>query len=349
MNFMRVVKRIKYVDHFRDRHGRMRYYFRRHGQPRVPLPGQPGSPEFMESYNAALASLQVRPIGENRSALGSVSAAIGGYYCHNSFLTLGEGTRKMRRAILERFRNQHGEKRLGLIRRKDIIVLLGRQKPFAAHNMLKTLRGLMRFAVEVGLREDDPTDGIERAKAKAGRIHTWDETEIAQFEAKHPIGSRARLAMALMLYTGQRRSDIVHLGPQHIRDGVLVIRQQKTGMAKTDELLQIPVHPELARIIAASGCGNLTFLVTAAGAPFTAAGFGNLFRDWCGEAGLPQCSPHGLRKAQCRRLAEAGCSAPQIAAISGHKSLGEVQRYIEAANQGKLAHAAILQLHGSAR
>jgi integrase len=344
MNFMRVVKRLKHINQYRDRHGRQRYYFRRPGQPQIRLPGVPGSPEFQEAYNAALASLQIREIGKDRSALGSISDAIAGYYTHNTFLALGESTRKMRRAVLERFRKKHGDKRLATLRRKDIAVLLGQEKPFAAHNTLKTLRGLMKFAVEVGLREDDPTADIERAKAKAGRIHTWDEAEISQFEAKHSIGSRARLAMALMLYTGQRRSDIVRFGPQHIRDGVLFVRQKKTGMQKRDEVLEIPVHPELARIIAASPCGNLAFLVTAQGAPFAVAGFGNLFRDWCKEAGLPQCSPHGLRKAQCRRLAEAGCSAPQIAAISGHKTLAEVQRYIEAASQAKLARQALARV-----
>lgn len=312
------------------------------------MPGRPGSPEFETAYNAALAALTVHEIGKNRTVLGSVSAAIAGYYTHNSFLSLGETTRKMRRAVLERFRAKHGDKRLAKLSREHIALILGLQKPFAAHNTLETLRGLMRFAVAVGLREDDPTAGIERVKVKAGRIHTRDETEIAQFERAHPVGTRARLAMALMLYTGQRRSDIVRLGPQHIRDGTLYVRQRKTSMQKRDEVLEIPVHPELARIIAASHCGNLTLLVTQPAAPFSVAGFGNLFRDWCRTAGLPQCSPHGLRKAQCRRLAEAGATAPQIAAISGHKSLAEVQRYIEAANQPRLAQAAIFRLQGSA-
>ncbi|MGA8758837.1 MAG: tyrosine-type recombinase/integrase, partial [Stellaceae bacterium] len=226
-----------------------------------------------------------------------------------------------------------------------IAKILSQQKPFAAHNWLKALRSLMKFSVQLGLREDDPTDGIERIKAKAGRIHTWTEAEIAQFETHYPVGSRARMAMALLLYSGQRRSDVVRMGPQHIRNGVLFVRQQKTGMEKADEVLEIPVHPDLARIIAASECGNLAFLTTSYGAPFTVAGFGNLFRNWCNEAGLSSaCSAHGLRKAACRRLAEAGCSAPQIAAISGHKSLAEVQRYVEAANRAKMAQAAMLHL-----
>jgi integrase len=331
--------RLQFVHEYRDRHGRVRRYFRQRGKPLIPLPGSPGSPEFMTAYNAALAVMTVREIGKTKSAPGTVSAAIASYYRDNRFTALAPGTQKMRRTILERFRAEHGDKRLVGLQKQHIAAILGAKKPFAARNWLKALRGLMQFAVAACLIGSDPTADFEPAKAKAGRIHTWTEVEIEQYEARHPIGSRARLAMALLLYTGQRRGDVVRMGPQHIRRGVLSITQQKTGTE-----LAIPVHPRLAEIIVATECGHLAFLVTAAGGAFSAAGFGNLFREWCNEAGLPQCSAHGLRKAACRRLAEIGCSAPEIAAISGHKSLKEVQRYIEEADQAQLAQAAIRRL-----
>ena len=85
----------------------------------------------------------------------------------------------------------------------------------------------------------------------------------------------------------------------------------------------------------------MTFLVTEFGKPFTSAGFGNWFRDRCNEAGLPQCSTHGLRKLAATRLANAGCSTDQIKAITGHKSLSEVARYTKAADQARLARQAI--------
>jgi integrase len=329
------------VHEYRDRHGKLRRYFRKRGHPQIALKGKPRSIEFITAYNAALASLTLPEIGKQRSAPGSLSAAIANYYTHNRFRALAPTTQKMRRAILERLRAEHGEKRLALIQKVHIAKILGSKKPFAARNWLKTLRGLMEFAVEVGLRRDDPSSGIEPAKTREGRIHTWTEEEIAQFEAHHPVGSRSRLAMALLLYTGQRRSDVVKMGPQHIRSGVLRFTQQKTRTPLT-----IPVYPKLAELIAATPCGHLTFLVAAGGKPFSAAGFGNLFREWCNEAGLPQCSAHGLRKAACRRLAEVGCSAPEIAAISGHKSLKEVQRYIEEADQARLARAAMRRMTG---
>jgi integrase len=183
----------------------------------------------------------------------------------------------------------------------------------------------------------DPTIGIKTARTRPGEIHSWSETEIEQFEARHEIGSRARLALALLLYTAQRRGDVVRMGRQHIRDGMLTVRQEKTGQA-----LEIPVHPALRSILAATPGDHLTFLVASTGKPFSPAGFGNLFREWCEEADLPKaCSAHGLRKAACRRLAEAGCSEHQIASISGHKTLSEVQRYTRAARQSQLARAAM--------
>jgi|SRR5215475_9637214 len=143
----------------------------------------------------------------------------------------------------------------------------------------------------------------------------------------HEVGSKPRLALALLLYTGQRRSDVVSMGRQHIRDGVLQVRQVKTGAE-----LMIPVHAELAKVLGETS-GDMTFLTTQFGKRFTAAGFGNWFHEECNDAGLLHCSAHGLRKAAARRLAEAGCTEHQIAAITGHASLREVARYTKAADQ----------------
>ena len=114
------------------------------------------------------------------------------------------------------------------------------------------------------------------------------------------------------------------------------VRQQKTGAE-----LAIPVHTELQTIITATTTGQMTFLITELGKPFTPAGFGNWFRDRCDEAGLSHCSAHGLRKAAARRLAEAGCTANEIAAVTGHASLREIARYTKAADQKRLATAAM--------
>ena len=117
-------------------------------------------------------------------------------------------------------------------------------------------------------------------------------------------------SFALLLYTGQRRSDVVRMGRQRIRDGMLHIRQMKTGVE-----LAIPVHPRLGAIIGDMPIEHLTLVTTAFGKPFTAAGFGNWFREQCTAAGLPHCSAHGLRKAAARRLAEAGCMSMRSALL----------------------------------
>jgi integrase len=297
----------------------------------------------MAAYQSALSAdpPRVEP-GTSRALPGTVNAAVTGYFNSAAFRKMAPDSRRTRRGILEQFRSEHGEKRISLLKREHIQGMLNAKAdtPPTARKFLSALRALMVFCVDpsVRLRPDDPTQGIAAPRPKpSDGFHTWTEDEIAQFEAVHPIGSRARLAMALLLYTGQRgRSDIVRLGRQHIRAGMIYVRQQKTGTP-----LEIPMHPDLTSILDATPSGNLTFLVTGKGKPFSPGAFGNWFRQMCLQAGLSHCSPHGLRKAACRRLAEAGCSANVIAAISGHKSLREVERYTKAADQARMARSAI--------
>ena len=329
-----------------DRHGRPRHYFRRSGFKQVPLPGLPGSAEFMAAYQAALAlgERQRHEIGAGRSKPGTVAAAVSGYYGSLDFANLAEGTRRERRRILEHFRAEHGDKCIALLKREHIekMVAVKSSTPGAATNFLVAIQALLRYAKAVGLRTDDPTIGIRRPKIRSAGIYTWTEEDIAAFERCHPIGTRARLALSLLLYTAQRRSDIVILGRQHVRDGVMQIRQSKTG-----NVLQIPIHPELQRSLDVTPSDHLTFLVSHYGKPFTPDAFAMWFRRECVKAGLPKCaSVHGLRKAACRRLAEAGCSEKEISAISGHLSLKEVARYTKAADQARMARSAMSAMPG---
>jgi integrase len=127
------------------------------------------------------------------------------------------------------------------------------------------------------------------------------------------------------------------MGRQHIRDGVLHVKQEKT-----DVELAIPVHSELRTVIDATPSQHLTFIVGERGRPMTPTFFSRWFRAQSDTAGLPRrCTAHGLRKAACRRLAEAGCSANEIAAISGHTTLAEVSRYTRAVDQAMMARNAM--------
>jgi integrase len=139
-----------------------------------------------------------------------------------------------------------------------------------------------------------------------------------------------------MLYTGCRRGDVVRLGPQHVHEGRLQYRQQKNETRHPVDI-DIRVHADLEQVIAATPSGHLNFLVTDYGKPFTAAGFGNRFREWCNQAGLPNCSAHGLRKALAVRLAEGGARPHEIMSITGHLSLEEVERYTRGANTKRVA------------
>ncbi len=327
----------KFVHAFLDRHGKARFYFRRGGLKKIALPGLPWSPEFMSAYEAAMNHALPIVIGERRTKPGTVDEVIARYLGSTAFTEgFAETTRKTRRAILERFRVAHGDKRLRMLKPDHVAKLIGRLRPYAQRSMLKTLRALASFAIGEGLIDTDPTAGVKLARVKdTGGFTAWDEAEIAQFRAAHRLGSRARLALELLYGTMQRRGDVVRLGRQHIRDGVLSIRQHKTGTQ-----VDLPVLPELQTAIEAMPRAGLTFLTTETGKPFTAAGFGNWFRDQCNAAGLKHLSAHGLRKAGAVRLAEAGASAAEIMAWGGWKTLSEVQRYTEAASRKRLAQQA---------
>lgn len=356
--------RLPYVHTFIDRHGRQRFYARRAGCKSVALPGLPGSEVFMATYQNWLNNLEVREIGASRTKPGTINAAIVAYYTHVSFTDLAPATQRMRRNILERFRAQqapsgqgYGDKHLATLPPDAIERLLARMKPFAQRNWLKTLRGLMRFAVGSGLRHDDPTRKIElRRNARTGGHLTWGDDEIAQYRDKHPLGSVARIALELMLNVAARRGDAYQLGRQHItKDGRLSWRPRKTRRS-SGRTVTIPILPELrAALDAMPASDALTFLTTDYGKPFaSAAAFGNKFADWSDEAGLQglvgddgrtrNFRAHGLRKAACRRLAEAGCTAPQIMAVSGHSTLAQVQIYIAEVDRKRMAEVAMYKL-----
>jgi integrase len=325
--------RLKYLHQYRDKTGRVRRYFRR-GTVSIALPGEIGTEEFSKAYLAAFGEAP-----KARGGAGSIDVAVTGYLGSRAFKAMAVASRKMRRNILDRFREEYGAAPVNELRRDHIDKILAKkmETPPAAKNLLKTLRGFLDWCVAEKLLKDNPSNGVKVKVPASSGFYTWSEDDITRFEGRHPIGSRPRLALALLLYTAQRRADVVLMGRQHIRDGALFIRQQKTGME-----LSIPLHPELKAALDATPSGQLTFLVTSFGHGFTAAGFTNWFREQCRAAGLPLgVSAHGLRKAACRRLAEAGCSAHEIAAISGHATLAEVQRYTKAADQKRMARSAM--------
>jgi len=331
----------KFVQAWVDpRDGRAYYYLRRRGRPRVRLSGLPWSPSFMAAYEAAMSGPRTA-IGAGRVKPGSVAAVVAEYLDSRLFFgSKSPGTQRMRRGILERFRAGYGERPFALLPPEWIEALLDSKPPHAARSWRATLRSLCQFGVKRRYLRTDPTANIKQRAIKGDGFHTWTEDEISQFVRFHPLGTKPRLALALLLYTAQRRSDVVKMGRQHIRDGWLHVKQEKT-----DKPLAIPVHPELRAVLDATPSEHLTFLVTATGKPYGPNHFSETFREWCDAAGLPKrCTAHGLRKAACRRFAEAECSGPEIMSISGHATLKELVRYTKAADQAKMARNAMAKV-----
>jgi integrase len=344
-----------------DRAGGVRRVRFRKGRFTTYLYGVPWGEEFMRQYAAALEGVPTQPgnIGAQRTIAGTVNALIVAYLDpqgSSPFKTGAAETQRTRRNILENFREAHGDKplmradhtgrRTMLLTREHMQRIVNEKvaTPFAQRNFLNTLRAMFKWAAKEGRIPDDPTLGVTREKVKSTGYKTWSEDHIARFEAAHAVGTKARLAFALLLYTGQRRSDVVNIGRQHIYNDLLTINQGKTEGGEESHL-EIPVHPKLRAIIDATPTvGVKTFLVTHFGRPYTAPGFGNWFRELCNRADCPDVSAHGLRKATARRLAEIGCTANQIASITGHASLSEVQRYTKAADRKRMAREAMKKL-----
>jgi integrase len=328
--------------------GKLYCYFRRPGCESVKLPLPIGSGAVWSAYQAALdASAPRADIGASRSTPGSMAGLIAAFIGSDvsrqdkDGRPLGEGTRKKRLAILNKLREEHGDKLVKDLRRDHIGgVILDGLSPHARRGWVKALRPLMAFAFANGWHPDKDLMRDVRAPEPKNRIgiRTWQEEQIEIYRGRHPLGTIPRLALELILNTVQRPGDALRFGPQHIRvingERWLAVRQSKTGAP----LLLLPIVLELQEALDATPCGHLSFLVTARGKPF--AKISNQFRLWCDEAGLQGFSAHGLRKAGCRRLADAGCDALDIASWSGHLTLSMVQHYVAAYDQARRAKGA---------
>jgi integrase len=252
-----------------------------------------------------------------------------------------------------------GHKPVALLRPKHVAKMVEKlaDTPAAANNRRKALRALFKWGFKhLDEVEHNPTMEVERVPYHSDGFHSWTPEEVAQYEKQHAVGTMARLALALLYFTACRREDAVRLGRQHIHkvqlpDGAiqkrLRYRQAKNEHIKPVDV-DMPLPAELDAIIEATPTGNLQFLMTSFGKPYTVAGFGNAMRDWCDQANLHHCSAHGLRKARAAEIAESGATAHELMGVTGHQSLQEAERYTKAARRPKLADAA-LQKVGQSR
>lgn len=324
------------VTSFKDKCGRTRYRFRQKGLPQYLFRCEPGTPGFMEELAKAR---QAQPKEKRRFAHGSFDALIESYYRSKQWKRMKASSQRMRANAFERFRAKHGSKPVDRLEARHIDRWMSDMlaTPHAANDLRKMLNMLMKHAILLGWRRDNPVDAVEAIRTGSDGYHCWTEEEIAQYEKHWPLGTRERLAMALLLYTGLRRGDMVNVGRQHRRGDKLVLRHEKN---RSDTI--IPILPPLqAAIDAMEGDMHLTYLVTQTGKAFTPAGFGNWFRDRCNDAGLPHCSAHGLRKALSRRLAESGATHLQGRSVTGHMTDAMFSHYAASANREAMAEEAM--------
>ena len=335
--------RLKYLKVYRDRHGTVRRYFRRRGQKDLPLKGDPGTTEFMLAYQAAF-STRAPAVDETKA--GTFGRLIADYCRSAGFANLKPSSQKLYKLVLDRIADRHGHRLVRDARRSDarkMVEEIGAAKPAMANITRAVLRLLMRYAVDAELQLDNPVTGLKAYRT--GTRHTWTDDELSQFERKWPLGTRERLAFALLLYTGQRAGDVVKMRRSDLSDGLIRVIQEKTGAE-----LSIPLHPALIAAIKAASAKGVTLIGDANGRPIKRATLTLIMKKAVKSAGLPtRCVAHGLRKAIMRRLAESGSSAKEIAAISGHRTLKEIERYTAAADQVRLSKGAMAKLKGTKR
>lgn len=332
-----------------DRHGKLRARFRKTGMKAVylkTLPDQPGFEAELAAITSTPRSLDVKVVP------GSVNDLVIRYYRSADFAAKGgDDDKRRRRGLIESFRAEFGNdlvvnfnfehiEAILITRSKKILNDKGRMVggEVAATNLRKQLHRLFTYAKKLKWITSNPVEDADRVgKTRIAGRHTWTEAEIAQYQRHHALGTKARLAMEIVLWTGMRRGDAKSFGPKHIVRGKINFLASKNQMD-----LWLPIAPDLKRAIAAMpSVGISTYLVNEHGRPFSKAGFGNKFRFWCTQAGLVHCSVHGLRKAIARRMAESQATQRQMKAVGGWRKDDEVSTYTEAADQEEMADAGL--------
>jgi integrase len=315
----------------RTRHGRYVYYFRRGKGPRTRLPDL-GAPDFEEAYQAALAG---RARHREREAGGTLAWLIVRYKQSAHFASLKSSTRKRRDAIMQSVAKAAGDIPYRAVTKRHIMEGIDRRSPSSGIAFLIAMTQLYKWAQSVELVEVNPCAGVQRPRFNSEGHHVWTVAEVEQFRAKFPVGAKERLAMDLLLFTGLRRSDIFRIGRQHVSGEVLSVRTEKTGKA-----VHVPIWSELRASIDATPTGDLAFLATTAGKPFTSANsFGIWFAQACKEAGVPGRA-HGLRKAGATIAADNGASAHELMSMYGWSRLSMAETYTRQANEKRLASSA---------
>lgn len=334
-------QKLPYVNRHVNRHGKVYWFFRaRHGE-RIRLPGDYGSPEWRAAYDAALAGQTVGKPPEVRASGGTLRWLVEHWKRSSDWAQTSPATRKQRENIMLHVLAKSGDRAVEEI--DEAAIRAGREKrqatPAAANNFLKTMRALFRWAREEQLVDVDPAKDVKFIKFKTRGFTPWTMDDIAAYRARWGLGTRERLALEILINTGLRRSDLVRVGRQHVKDQIIHIRAGKNGVE-----LYIPILPRLAEAIAAGPIGEMSFLSSQYGRPLTKESFGNLFKGWCREAGLTDLSAHGIRKLAATIVAENGGSEQELQALFGWTTPTMSAVYTREANRKRQALQAAFKM-----
>jgi integrase len=328
------------------RHGKTVWYARIGKGPRIRLLAEYGSGDFEAEYQAALSGTP-RPT-KNAPATGTLAWLIARYRETTAWSALSQATRKQRENIFLHVMETAGAKPYAGITAETIIA--GRERraktPDQARHFLDAMRGLFRWAAKAKMVKSDPTAGVDNPPRRRGDgFLPWTEENVAAYQVRWPIGTRQRVWLDVLLYTGLRRGDAVRFGRQHVREGVGSIKTEKSSFTVA---VTLPILSVLAKTLAAGPCGDMTFIAGERGQPLTKESFGNAFRDACRAAGVPG-SAHGVRKIAATTAANHGATVAQLEAIFGWQGGTMASLYTRAADRKRLALEAMHKLANDER
>ena len=314
------------------RHGKIVFYFRKGKGERIRLNGKPGSREFKESYKAALMG-QPLELETDKAKVKSLRWLVERYMDSAKWAGLSVATRKQQGLFFKKAVEESGNANFRHITARDIRAALEERKktPALANNFLKAMNGMFTWAV--ANLEDFPVNpcaGVERLKNKTNGFPAWTMAEVDRFCEKWPVGTRARLALELLINSGLRRSDVCVAGKQHLNGNIFSMRTKKTNTTITVEFSEA-----LLETISKTPTGDLHFITNENGKPFTVESFGNWFRDRCRDAKVYK-SAHGLRKLSATIAADSGATTHELMAQYGWSNTQQAEVYTKGADRARL-------------
>jgi integrase len=330
------------------RHGKIVWYVRKHPGPRTRIKSAYGTPEFEAEYHAAVAGEPAKTVNRKGPTVGSLAWLWTHYRESPAWTDLSASTRKARENIMEKVLHKAGTSPCTKIKRGHVTAARDKMAgtPAQARSFLDTMRGLFRWALEAEHVKEDPTVGVKNPREATGEgFPIWTEADIDAYQAHWPLGTRERVWLDVLLYTGLRRGDAVTLGRQHVRDGIATLRTEKSQRTIT---VSLPILPVLAKTLAAGPTAELAFICGANGKPLTKESFGNVFREACNKADVTGKSAHGVRKAGATRAADNGATVHELEAIFGWQGGGMAALYTRTADRKRASQRAMTMMERTA-